>query len=137
MVVAQAAAVGVEGQLADAGDQVAVGDEGTTLALGAKAQVFERHHHGDGEGVVDGGVLDVGGLHASFGKGTGTGPDRAGIGQIDLAAVEVLGCFAGAEHTNTRTLQGFGDLWRDQDDGAAPVGHHAAVEPVQRIADHG
>src|SRR5262245_2845419 len=38
MVVAQAAAVGVEGEPADAGDEVAVGDEPAPLALRAEAE---------------------------------------------------------------------------------------------------
>ena len=42
VVVAQPAAVGVERQLADAGDEVAVGDEPAALALRAEAEVLER-----------------------------------------------------------------------------------------------
>ena len=59
MVVAQAAAVGVERQPADAGDQVAVGDEAAALALPAESQVLELHQDGDREAVVDRGILDV------------------------------------------------------------------------------
>ena len=41
MIAAQPAAVGVERQLADAGNQVAVGDELAALAFLAEAEVFE------------------------------------------------------------------------------------------------
>ena len=105
MVVAQAAAVGVERQLADAGDQVAVGDEAAALALLAEAEILELHQHGDREAVVDRGVLDVGRLDAGLGEGRRAGPARAGIGQIDLAAHLVLRRFAGADHLDQRALQ--------------------------------
>src|SRR3977135_639523 len=59
MIAAQAAAVGVERQLADAGDQIAVGDEFSALALLAEAEVFELHQYRDGEAVIDRGVFDV------------------------------------------------------------------------------
>ena len=42
VVVAQPAAVGVERQRADAGDEGAVGDEAPALALLAEAEVLER-----------------------------------------------------------------------------------------------
>ena len=38
----------------------AVLDEGTALALGAEAEVLDGEHHGDGEGVVELGHVDVG-----------------------------------------------------------------------------
>src|ERR1700723_977583 len=59
MVAAQAATVGVERQLADAGDQIAVGDELAALAFLAEAEVLKLHQHRDGEAVVDRGVFDV------------------------------------------------------------------------------
>src|SRR5438093_5621448 len=61
MVVAEPAAVGVEGQPADARDQVAVGHELAALPLLAEAEILERHDHGDREAVVDRRVLDVAG----------------------------------------------------------------------------
>ena len=76
MVVAQAAAVGVERQPADAGDEVAVGNEAAALALGAEAQVLELHQHGDGEAVVERGVLDVGRRDARP-RRRRSGPDQA------------------------------------------------------------
>src|SRR5689334_6484207 len=84
MVVAEPAAVGVERQLADARDQVAVGDELAALPLRRKAQILERDQHGDREAVVDRYVLDVGMRHAGLGERRGSGPDRARVGQVDL-----------------------------------------------------
>ena len=48
VVVAEAAAIGVEGELAGAADEVAVGDETSALAFGAEAEVFELDEDGDG-----------------------------------------------------------------------------------------
>src|ERR1700681_2097315 len=59
VVAAEAAAVGVERQFADARDQVAVGDELAALALLAEAEILELHQHGDREAVIDRSVLDV------------------------------------------------------------------------------
>src|SRR5215471_6501557 len=74
MVVAQSAAVGVYRDPAAAGDKAAVDDEASAFALGAEAQVFELDEDGDSEAVVNRCVADVGGCHARFGKGGGTGP---------------------------------------------------------------
>src|SRR5262245_15477060 len=86
MVVAQAAAVGVDRQPADAGDQVAVGDELAAFALPAEAEVLELHQHGDGEAVVDRGVLDVLRRDARGRERRLARPDRARKGEIDVAA---------------------------------------------------
>ena len=85
VVVAQAATVGVEGQPAHAADQVAVGDEAPALALGAEAQVLELQQHGDGEAVVDAGVLDVGWSDAGLRKGDRPADGGAGGGEVQLA----------------------------------------------------
>ena len=45
--VAEPAALGIEGQLAAARDQVAVGDEATAIAFPAEAEILELHEHGD------------------------------------------------------------------------------------------
>src|SRR3954465_3085535 len=66
MIAAQAAAIGVEWQLADPGNQVAIGGALAALALLAKSDILELHQHGDGEGVVDWGVFDVLWRHARF-----------------------------------------------------------------------
>src|SRR5689334_1968731 len=95
MVAAEAAAVGVERQLADAGNEIAVGNEFAALALLAEAEVLELHQHGDGEAVIDRGVFDVLGRDASLFEGTRAGPDAGGVSQVEiLAAVRALGGLA-------------------------------------------
>ena len=69
MVVAQAAAIGVKGQLAHARNQIAIGHKAPACAFCAKAQVFQLHEHRDGEAVVNGRVLNVCGREAGFFKG--------------------------------------------------------------------
>src|SRR5258706_16454027 len=59
VIAAQPAAVGVERQLADAGDQIAVGDELAALTLLAETKVFDLHQYRDGEAVIDRGIFDV------------------------------------------------------------------------------
>src|SRR4051794_27822276 len=59
VIAAETAAVGVERQLADARDKVAVGDELAALAFLAEAEVFELHQNRDGEAVIDRSVLDI------------------------------------------------------------------------------
>ena len=67
----------------------------------------------------------------------GPGPHGAGVGQVDAAVVGVLRRLAVAEHLHARARsRSAGDLGRDDDQRAAAVGDHAAVEAVQRIADH-
>ena len=52
MIVAQAAAVSVEGQLADTGDKIAIRDEFAALPLRAETEIFERDQHRNREAVV-------------------------------------------------------------------------------------
>src|SRR5262249_59762484 len=54
VVVAEAAAIGVEGQPADTGDEIAVGDELAALPLRTEAEILERDHHRVSEAVVCG-----------------------------------------------------------------------------------
>src|SRR4029453_15201587 len=49
VVVAESAAIGVERQLADARDQIAVGDELAALALRAEAEILQRDNQGNRE----------------------------------------------------------------------------------------
>src|SRR5262249_58450220 len=70
VVVAEAAAIGVEGQPADTGDEVAVGDELAALPLRTEAEILERDQHRDREAVVDGHVLHVGRRLAGLGEGS-------------------------------------------------------------------
>src|ERR1700738_1008505 len=66
--IAEPAAVGVPRQFTDAGNQIAVGDELAAVAFLAEAEVFQLHHHGDGEAVVDRSVFDVLWRHTGLGK---------------------------------------------------------------------
>src|SRR5438270_7205340 len=84
MVVAQASAVGVERQFADARNQIAVGNKPPALPFLAKAKVLNLHHHGDRKAVVDRGVFDVGGLDPGLGKGRRPRPDGSRISEVDL-----------------------------------------------------
>src|SRR5689334_23342530 len=111
MVAAETAAVGVEGQLADAGDQVAVGDELAALALLAEAEVLDLHDDGNGEAVVDGSILDVGGLHAGHLEGRLGRLPAAGVGEVETdAAALYLASLADADDLHLRTLQALGNL---------------------------
>src|SRR5205085_1079280 len=94
MVAAEPAAVGVERQLADAGNEIAVGDEFAALAFLAEAEVFKLHQHGDGEAVIDRGVFDVFRRNTGFLERAWTGPDAGGISEVEvLAAARSLGRF--------------------------------------------
>src|SRR3546814_18486634 len=61
VVVAQSPAIRVEGQFADAGNQIAVRDELPALPFFAKTKIFERFQHCNSEGIIDGGVFNIGG----------------------------------------------------------------------------
>src|SRR5580704_3599857 len=135
MVVAQPAAVGVERQLSRAGDEIAVGHELAARALGAEAEILELDDDGDGEAVVDRGVFDVGGGHPGLGEGDRPGPRRARRRDIEGAAGEMLYRLAGADDLDQRPLELFGDLRPNDDDRAAAVADHAAIEPMQRGSD--
>ena len=82
MVVAQPAAVGVERNDPVGSQQRPFGHEGTALALLAETEVLERHHDGDRERVVDGGVADVGRFHTRHGEGVPAGADRRRNGDV-------------------------------------------------------
>ena len=69
VVVAKAAAIGVPRQLAHPRDQISVSDELAALPQFAEAESLELHQHHDGEVVVNGGVVDIGGFDTRFGKG--------------------------------------------------------------------
>src|SRR6476646_6714914 len=86
VIAAQSTAVGVERQLADAGNQIAVGDEPAALALLAKTQVFDLHQYGDGEAVIDRGICDVLWRDTCLLERARAGPDPGGIGQIEILA---------------------------------------------------
>src|SRR6516225_626345 len=100
MIAAETTTVGVERQLADARDQIAVSNELAALALLAEAEVLQLHQDGDGEAVVDRGVFDVLWRDAGLLEGTRAGPDAGGISEVEvLAAARALGGFAMADQT--------------------------------------
>src|SRR3954465_12797153 len=86
MVAAEPAAVGIERKLADAGNQIAVGDELAALALSAETEVLQLHQHGDREAVVDRSVFDVLWCHARFFESARAGPDAGGVSQVQILA---------------------------------------------------
>src|SRR5437762_169265 len=88
VVVAKSTAVGVEGQLANAGDEVSVHYEPSALPALAKSQVLELHQDCDGEAVVQRRVLDVRRLEASLGKCSGAGVPACRVSQVDVSAVD-------------------------------------------------
>src|SRR5712692_11151638 len=95
MIVAQPAAVGVERQLADAGNQIAVGDELAALALLAEAEVFDLHQYRDGEAVIDRGIFDVLWRDTRLLERPRAGPDPGRVSEIEiLAAARSLHGFA-------------------------------------------
>ena len=133
----KSAAVGIERQLADAGNQIAVGYELAALALLAEADVLELHQHGDGEAVIDRGVFDVLRRDAGFLERARAGPDAGGVSEVEiLAAARALHRLAMADQAHQRSLQAFGDLRRGDDHRATAVGDDAAIHPVQGIGDH-
>src|SRR5690348_12399491 len=59
MIAAEPAAIGVEWQFANAGDEIAIGDELTALAFLAEAEVLDLHQDRDREAVIDRRIFDV------------------------------------------------------------------------------
>src|SRR5439155_11592240 len=111
MVAAETATVGVERQLADARNQIAVGDELAALTLLAEAEVFELHQYRDGEAVIDRGVLDILRGNARLLEGARAGPDAGGISQIEiLAAARAFHRLAMTDQPHQRLLQAFRDF---------------------------
>ena len=136
VVVAEPAAVGVERQPAVRRLQRPVADELAPLALLAEPQILEGHEDGDRERVVDRRVVHVAGRDPGLRERPRAGPDRTGVGEVDPAVVGVLGGLAVAEDLDrpagqVRATSGLTTTTR-----AAAVGHHAAVQPMQRGADH-
>src|SRR6202035_2355748 len=132
MFVARAAAVGVERQLASAGDKVAVGNKSAALTFGTEAEVFELNQNGDRETVVDRDVVDVLVLDAGFCKRRCPGAHRARISQIDIAAELAFHRLTGAYDFYERPLERACDFRTHDDHRAAAVADHAAIEPMQR-----
>ncbi len=102
-----------------------------------KPEILELHQHGDREAVVDRGILDVPRRHAGLFECGLARPGRAREGEIDVAAGLSLDRLAGADDADQRPRQAPRHLRARQHQCAAAVADHAAVEPVQRIGDHG
>src|SRR5262249_41069428 len=91
MVRAEPATVRVEGQLADAGNQIAVGDELAARAFLAKTEILNLHDYSDRKAVVDRCVPDVGRFHARHLECGLAGLATAGIGEVkpDATALDL------------------------------------------------
>src|SRR5260370_15208367 len=132
VIAAQPTAVGVERQLADAGDQIAVGDELAALALPAEAEVFALHQYRDGAAVIDRGIFDVLWRNARLLERPRAGPDPGGISQIEiLAAARPLHRFAVPDQAHQRLFLACRDFLRGHDHGAAADTDDAAGERTQ------
>src|ERR1700742_4678682 len=126
MVAAEPTAIGVERQLADARDQVAIGDELAALALLAEAEVLELHQHRDGEAVVDRGVLHVLRRYARFLESARARPDAGGVSEVEvLAAARTLGRLAMADQPHQWLLQTLCNLGSRHHHTAAALGGDA------------
>src|SRR5262245_40305191 len=82
MVRTEPATIRVEGQLADAGNEITVGDELAACAFLAETEILDLNDHSDREAVVDRSVLDVGWLHARHLECGLAGLQTARIGEI-------------------------------------------------------
>ena len=102
-----------------------LGNEGAGLAARHKPQILEAVDRQMGEGVVDHQVIDVAVGDAGLGKGLGAGDaERARGGEIrHLADHRGFDTLAGAEEINRLLREVAGALGRDQDQGAAAIGH--------------
>src|SRR2546421_13049376 len=137
VIAAEPAAVGVERQLADAGNQIAVGDELAALALLAEAEVFDLHQYRDGEAVIDRGILDVLWRNARLLERPRAGPDPGGISEIEiLAAARSLHRFAVSDQAHQGLFQSFGDFRRGDDQRAAAIADDAAIQPMPPTRAH-
>src|SRR5215510_1687152 len=114
-----------------------VGHDPRALTLLAESQILDRLQHRDREGVIDRRVVDVADRHARLLECPRPGPHRAGVGQVDAAATRELRRLAVAQHRDGLPGQIPGHLRCDHDERAAAVADHAAIQPVQRVADHG
>src|SRR5258707_7386175 len=131
MIVAERAAVGIERQLADAGNQIAVGDELAALALLAEAEVLDLHQYRDGEAVIDRGIFDVPWRNARLLERPRAGPDPGGISEIEiLAAARSLHRLTMPDQAHQGLFQAFADFRRGHDQRAAAVTDDEAVLPM-------
>src|SRR5882757_8754653 len=136
MHVAQAAAIGVERQLA--ARPGAVGDEFAGLFMRHEAEIAEAVEWQMREGVVDHEVIDVLVSDAGFLE-----RERARhlegartVKRLHLANHRRFHAFAGAEDIDRLSRKVFGAVGRGEDQRAAAVGDEAALQQAERVGDH-
>src|SRR5262245_34950677 len=131
MVRAEPATICVEGQLADAGNQITVGNELTARALLAETEILDLDDHSDCEAVVDRCVLDVGRFHARHLECSLAGVAAAGIGEVkpDATALDLV-CLANADNLHFRTLEARSNFRPGNHQRTTAVRNHTAVEPM-------
>ena len=135
MGVRQPAALGIQREVAT-GRGALPGDEGSPLALPAKAQVLQGKQHGIGEAVVDFGHVNVVVADAGHGQGAGAGylpRPRCQIGH--LADDRVVVVLAKPQHSDRRLQRISRPFLARQNHRAAGVGHQTAVQQVERPAN--
>src|SRR5262245_52583719 len=105
MVRAEPAAVGVERQLANTGNQIAVADELAASAFLAETEILDLNDHSDREAVVDRCVPDVGRFHACHLECGLAGLAAGGIGEVksEAPALDLVG-FADADDLHLGAL---------------------------------
>src|ERR1700719_1181080 len=128
VIAAEPAAVGIERQFADAGNQIAVGNELAALAFLAETEVLYLHQDRDGEAVIDRGVFDVFWRDAGLLKGAWPGPYAGGISEVEiLAAARPLHRLALADQPHQRLLEALCNFRCGDDQRAAAIGDDAAI----------
>ncbi len=137
MHVAQAAAIGVERQLA-AGAGVAVGDEFAGLFMRHEAEIAETVERQMRERVVDHQMIDVlvGDAGLLEGQRSRDLEGARRIKRLHLADHRRLHALAGAEDVDRLFRKILGAVGRGQDQRAAAVGDEAALQDAERIGDH-
>src|SRR5262249_4842105 len=137
MVRAEPATICVEGQLADAGNQITVGNELTARALLAETEILDLDDHSDCEAVVDRCVLDVGRLHPRHLECGLAGLEAARIGKVkpDTPTLDLVR-LSDADDLHFRALEALCNFRAGNHQRTTPVGDHATVEPMQRVGYH-
>ncbi len=131
----QAAAVGVDGQPPAGGDAATL-HKRPALALGAEAQILQEQDGVDGERVVDLGHVHVFCLQPRHRKGLDARLRGAGGGQVGHAGNLPVPDRRGiAQHVDRGPRQIARTIGPCEHDGAAAVGHQAAVAHGERAGN--
>ena len=134
----QLAAVGVERQLALAGDAVAALDERAALALAAEAERLEPRHGEEAEAVVELGDVDVAGLEVGalpeVGAGVAGGHRRGVVELVPRRPAPERR--ADRLEASDRVVDVGGVLGGRHDHGGGAVDRRVAVEEAERRGDH-